>query len=41
VWQTAQGNAPEEGLTKAARFLNEIVIEQSTTAPWWVDNVAT
>lgn len=32
--------SPEEGLTKAARFLNEIVIRESTTAPWWVDNVA-
>jgi sugar phosphate isomerase/epimerase len=32
--------SPEEGLTKAARFLNEIVIKQSTTAPWWVHNVA-
>ncbi len=33
--------SPEEGLTKAAQFLNQIVIKESTTAPWWVDNVAT
>jgi sugar phosphate isomerase/epimerase len=27
--------SPEEGLTKAARFLRELVIEQQPTAPWW------
>ncbi|MCL4402897.1 MAG: sugar phosphate isomerase/epimerase [Acidobacteria bacterium] len=26
----------EEGLTKAAKFLNEIVIREQTTAAWWV-----
>ncbi len=28
--------SPEEGLTKAAQFLRELVIEQQPTAPWWV-----
>lgn len=28
--------SPEEGLTKAAQFLHELVIEQQPTAPWWV-----
>jgi sugar phosphate isomerase/epimerase len=28
--------SPEEGLTKAANFLNGIVIRQQPTAPWWV-----
>jgi hypothetical protein len=28
--------SPDEGLTKAATFLNQIVIRESTTAPWWV-----
>jgi len=32
--------SPDEGLTKAARFLNEIVIEKSTTAPWWIHNTS-
>jgi len=32
--------SPEEGLTKAAAFLNEIVIREQPTAPWWVDNVS-
>jgi sugar phosphate isomerase/epimerase len=27
--------SPEEGLTKAALFLRELVIEQQPTAPWW------
>lgn len=27
--------SPEEGLTKAAHFLRELVIEQQPTAPWW------
>jgi sugar phosphate isomerase/epimerase len=27
--------SPEEGLTKAADFLRELVIEQQPTAPWW------
>jgi len=28
--------SPEEGLRKAAEFLNEIVIREQPTAPWWV-----
>ncbi len=28
--------SPEEGLTKAAQFLRELVIEQQPTAPWWI-----
>jgi sugar phosphate isomerase/epimerase len=28
--------SPDEGLTKAAAFLNNIVIREGTTAPWWV-----
>ena len=28
--------SPEEGLTKAARFLNEIVIKEKPAAAWWV-----
>ena len=28
--------SPEEGLTKAAQFLNEIVIKQQPAAAWWV-----
>jgi sugar phosphate isomerase/epimerase len=28
--------SPEEGLRKAARFLNEIVIKEQPTAAWWV-----
>ena len=28
--------SPEEGLTKAARFLNEIVIKEQPGAAWWV-----
>jgi sugar phosphate isomerase/epimerase len=28
--------SPEEGLGKAARFLNEIVIREQPTAAWWV-----
>ncbi|MGC1871843.1 MAG: sugar phosphate isomerase/epimerase [Acidobacteriaceae bacterium] len=27
--------SPEEGLTKAAQFLHELVIEQQPSAPWW------
>lgn len=27
--------SPEEGLTKAAQFLRDLVIEQQPTAPWW------
>ena len=27
--------SPEEGLTKAANFLRDLVIEQQPTAPWW------
>jgi hypothetical protein len=26
----------EEGLTKAAQFLNEIVIKEQPAAAWWV-----
>jgi sugar phosphate isomerase/epimerase len=32
--------SPNEGLAKAAAFLNEIVIRESPGAPWWVDNVS-
>jgi sugar phosphate isomerase/epimerase len=28
--------SPEEGLTKAASFLSEIVIKEQPAAPWWV-----
>ena len=28
--------SPEEGLTKAAHFLNEIMIKEGTAAAWWV-----
>ncbi len=28
--------SPDEGLTKAARFLDEIVIKEKPTAAWWV-----
>jgi sugar phosphate isomerase/epimerase len=28
--------SPEEGLSKATRFLNEIVIKERPTAAWWV-----
>jgi sugar phosphate isomerase/epimerase len=28
--------SPEEGLTKAAAFLNQIVIQEAPAAPWWV-----
>ena len=28
--------SPEEGLTKAANFLNQIVIRDAPAAPWWV-----
>jgi sugar phosphate isomerase/epimerase len=28
--------SPDEGLTKAAKFLNEIVIRDQPAAPWWV-----
>ena len=28
--------SPEEGLTRAAQFLNEIVIKEKPTAAWWV-----
>jgi sugar phosphate isomerase/epimerase len=28
--------SPEEGLTKAVQFLNEIVIREQPAAPWWV-----
>lgn len=32
--------SPEEGLTKAAQFLNGIVIQDPASKPWWVDNVS-
>ena len=32
--------APEEGLTKAADFLNGIVIREETSKPWWIDNTS-
>jgi sugar phosphate isomerase/epimerase len=32
--------SPNEGLAKAAAFLNEIVIRENPGAPWWVDNVS-
>ena len=28
--------SPDEGLTKAANFLNQIMIKEGTTAAWWV-----
>jgi hypothetical protein len=28
--------SPDEGLTKAADFLNEIIIREQPAAPWWV-----
>ena len=28
--------SPDEGLSKAAEFLNAIVINDPPTAPWWV-----
>ena len=28
--------SPEEGLTKAIRFLDAIVIKEKPTAAWWV-----
>jgi sugar phosphate isomerase/epimerase len=30
--------SPDEGLTKAARLLNEIIIRDQPGAAWWVDN---
>ncbi len=32
--------SPEEGLTKAAHFLNNLVIREEKAKPWWVDNVS-
>jgi len=32
--------SPNEGLTKAAQFLNSIVIREQPSAPWWVSNVS-
>lgn len=32
--------SPNEGLTKAAAFLNALVIRDAPSAPWWVDNVS-
>jgi sugar phosphate isomerase/epimerase len=32
--------SPEEGLTKAANFLNDLVIRENPATPWWVDNVS-
>jgi len=31
---------PEEGLEKAVRFLQQIIIREKPPTPWWVDNVA-
>jgi hypothetical protein len=28
--------SPEEGLSKAVRFLDSIVIKEAPTAAWWV-----
>ena len=28
--------SPDEGLTKGAKFLNDIIIKEGTTAAWWV-----
>lgn len=28
--------SPDEGLTKAAKFLNDIIIREQPAAPWWV-----
>jgi hypothetical protein len=28
--------SPDEGLTKASQFLNQIVIREQPTAAWWV-----
>jgi sugar phosphate isomerase/epimerase len=28
--------SPEEGLTKAAKFLNDITIREQSAAPWWM-----
>jgi hypothetical protein len=28
--------SPDEGLTKAAEFLNQIMIREQPAAPWWV-----
>jgi hypothetical protein len=28
--------SPEEGLTKAANFLNNIVIREQPAAAWWI-----
>ena len=28
--------SPDEGLTKAAEFLNQIIIKEGTTAAWWI-----
>jgi sugar phosphate isomerase/epimerase len=33
--------SPNEGLTKAAEFLNRLVIREETAAPWWIENVST
>jgi sugar phosphate isomerase/epimerase len=32
--------SPNEGLTKAAQFLNAIIIREQPSAPWWVSNVS-
>jgi hypothetical protein len=28
--------SPNEGLTKAAEFLNQLIIREAPAAPWWV-----
>ena len=32
--------SPNEGLTKAAEFLNRLVIREETATPWWIENVS-
>ncbi|MCZ2146563.1 MAG: sugar phosphate isomerase/epimerase [Bryobacterales bacterium] len=32
--------SPDEGLTKAAKFLQEVVIQDPTSKPWWVENTS-
>ena len=32
--------SPEEGLTKAANFLNDLVIRDAPSAPWWIENTS-
>ncbi|MCC6394121.1 MAG: TIM barrel protein, partial [Bryobacterales bacterium] len=32
--------SPDEGLAKAAKFLQEVVIQDPTSKPWWVENTS-